>query len=62
MLTEKCLIKIREYDTVWMHDLVRDMGRQIVVDENPVYPRMRSRLWHRSQILDVLKFGKVWNF
>ncbi|XP_054791378.1 disease resistance protein RUN1-like [Prosopis cineraria] len=54
-LTEKCLIKIREDETIWMHDQIRDMGRQIVVDENLVDPGMRSRLWDRSEILAVLR-------
>lgn len=58
-LTEKCLIKITEDDTVWMHDQIRDMGRQIVIDEHLVDPGMRSRLWNRSEILAVLKNLKV---
>ncbi|XP_054775713.1 disease resistance protein RPV1-like [Prosopis cineraria] len=55
VLTEKCLIKIREDETIWMHDQIRDMGRQIVVDENLFNPGMRSRLWDRSQVFDVLR-------
>ncbi|KAF7833715.1 disease resistance protein TAO1-like [Senna tora] len=56
ILTEKCLVKIREEDdSVCMHDQIRDMGRQIVVDENLVDPGLRSRLWDRSEILTVLK-------
>ncbi|KAI9126410.1 hypothetical protein K1719_002831 [Acacia pycnantha] len=58
VLTEKCLIKIREDETVWMHDQIRDMGRQIVVEENLVDPGMRSRLWDRSEILAVLRNSK----
>ena len=58
-LTEKCLIKIREDEKIWMHDQVRDMGRQIVVEKNLVDPGMRSRLWDRSEILAVLKNLKV---
>ncbi|KAI9126312.1 hypothetical protein K1719_002733 [Acacia pycnantha] len=55
VLAEKCLIKIREDETIWMHDQIRDMGRQIVVDESLVDPGMRSRLWDRSEILTVLR-------
>ncbi|KAI9126347.1 hypothetical protein K1719_002768 [Acacia pycnantha] len=55
VLSKKCLIKIREDETIWMHDQIRDMGRQIVVDENLVDPSMRSRLWDRYQILGVLR-------
>ncbi|XP_028801945.1 disease resistance protein TAO1 [Neltuma alba] len=55
VLTEKCLIKIREDETIWMHDQIRDMGRQIDVEENLVEPGMPGRLWDRSEILAVLR-------
>jgi hypothetical protein len=58
-LTAKSLIKVTVQNTLWMHDQVRDMGRQIVLDENPVYPGMRSRLWERDAIMTVLKGEKV---
>ncbi|KAK1555159.1 hypothetical protein Q3G72_022693 [Acer saccharum] len=44
VLTAKSLIKIIEDDTLWMHDQFRDMGRQIVRQENLQDPRNRSRL------------------
>ncbi|KAI4328338.1 hypothetical protein L6164_020697 [Bauhinia variegata] len=55
VLTEKCLIKITPENTLAMHDQIRDMGRQIVLEENLVDPAMRSRLWNRSEIMAVLK-------
>jgi shikimate kinase len=59
-LVEKCLIKIRQdNNTLWMHDQIRDMGRQIVLNENHVDPGMRSRLWDRAEIMSVLKSKKV---
>ncbi|KAK7362120.1 hypothetical protein VNO77_04221 [Canavalia gladiata] len=58
VLVEKCLIKITEENSLWMHDQIRDMGRQIVLDENLVDPGMRSRLWDRAQIMAVLKGEK----
>jgi hypothetical protein len=58
-LTAKSLIKVAEDNTLWMHDQVRDMGRQIVLEENPVYPGMRSRLWDRDSVVTVLKGEKV---
>ena len=62
ILVEKCLIKIRQDNTLWMHDQIRDMGRQIVLDENHVDPGMRSRLWDRAEIMSVLKSKKVKSF
>jgi hypothetical protein len=59
-LVEKCLIKIRQdNNTLWMYDQIRDMGRQIVLNENHVDPGMRSRLWDRAEIMSVLKSKKV---
>jgi GTPase SAR1 family protein len=58
-LTAKSLIKVTEQNALWMHDQVRDMGRQIVLDEDPVYPWRRSRLWERDAIMTVLKSEKV---
>ncbi|BBG94153.1 hypothetical protein Prudu_002367 [Prunus dulcis] len=37
---------------------VKDMGRQIVTEENVVDPGMRSRLWDRDEILNVFKYDK----
>ncbi|CAL5196970.1 unnamed protein product [Lathyrus oleraceus] len=58
ILVQKCLIKIRHDNTLWMHDQIRDMGRQIVMDENHVDPGMRTRLWDRAEIMSVLKSNK----
>ncbi|KAK9935594.1 hypothetical protein M0R45_022691 [Rubus argutus] len=57
-LTAKSLIKITEDTTLWMHDQVRDMGRQIVTQENLLDPGMRSRLWDRDEIMNVFKGDK----
>ncbi|XP_022633165.1 disease resistance protein TAO1 isoform X2 [Vigna radiata var. radiata] len=55
VLTARCLIKIIGDGKVWMHDQVRDMGRQIVRSESLTDPGLRSRLWDRDEILTVLK-------
>ncbi|XP_015900999.3 disease resistance protein RUN1 [Ziziphus jujuba] len=51
--TAKSLIKINEDNILCMHDQIRDMGRQIVREENVDDPCMRSRLWDRDEILNV---------
>lgn len=61
-LTAKSLIKITSDMTLWMHDQIRDMGRQIVSSENLVNPAMRTRLWDRNDILRVLNDKKVIKF
>lgn len=58
-LREKSLLKIIEHDTLWIHDQLRDMAREIVQSENPHDPGRRSRLWKQGEILSVLEDGKV---
>ncbi|KAG4159307.1 hypothetical protein ERO13_D02G167900v2 [Gossypium hirsutum] len=58
VLEEKSLIKFTEGDGLWMHDQLRDMGKEIVQNENDD-PGMRSRLWDRNQIMTVLQNHKV---
>ncbi|XP_030958559.1 TMV resistance protein N-like [Quercus lobata] len=53
-LTEKCIITIDRHDKLWMHDLVEQMGREIVRQESPHIPGMRSRLWCYEDSLEVL--------
>ncbi|CAN6575393.1 unnamed protein product [Malus baccata var. baccata] len=59
VLLDRCLVTINRENKIMMHDLLRDMGRDIVHAENPDFPRERSRLWHPEDVNDVLidKFG-----
>ncbi|KAM2118463.1 hypothetical protein EV2_010979 [Malus domestica] len=59
VLLDRCLVTINREHKIMMHDLLRDMGRDIVHAENPDFPRERSRLWHPDDVNDVLidKFG-----
>ncbi|XP_047175646.1 TMV resistance protein N-like [Vigna umbellata] len=58
MLVDKSLIKIDQYGFVQMHNLVEDMGREIVRQESPSEPGKRSRLWLYEDIVDVLENDK----
>ncbi|XP_031277697.1 disease resistance protein TAO1-like [Pistacia vera] len=58
VLVAKSLIRIAEDDTLWMHDQLRDMGRQIVQQENLLDAGQRSRLWDRHDIMSVLMLKK----
>ncbi|XP_010057440.2 disease resistance protein RPV1-like [Eucalyptus grandis] len=48
------LIHIRENGGLWMHDMLKDLGRHIVHEEN-LDPRKRSRLWISEEAMDVVK-------
>ncbi|RHN73558.1 putative Heat shock protein 70 family [Medicago truncatula] len=55
VLTDKSLIKIDGNGCVRMHDLVQDMGREIVRQESTLEPGKRSRLWSDDDIIHVLE-------
>ncbi|XP_024172221.1 disease resistance protein RUN1-like [Rosa chinensis] len=56
VLSERCLVTVNEKDKVMMHDLLRDMGREIVRQESPNHPERRSRLWREEDVIDVLRY------
>ncbi|XP_050286581.1 disease resistance protein RUN1-like [Quercus robur] len=53
VLMEKSLITISN-GTLWMHDLLQELGKEIVRCESPDEPGGRSRLWLKEDILHVL--------
>ncbi|XP_021815751.1 TMV resistance protein N-like [Prunus avium] len=54
VLIEKALIYIDAINQIWMHDLVKEMGREIVRHESPTEPGKRSRLWFHEDVHHVL--------
>ena len=56
-LINKCLIRV-EHDKLWMHDLIEQMGREIVQQESNV-PGERTRLWCYDDALEVLTENTV---
>ncbi|XP_012567220.1 TMV resistance protein N-like [Cicer arietinum] len=61
VLVEKSLIKITHFDfrnNVTLHDLIEDMGKEIVRQESPKKPEKRSRLWFQEDIFEVLQKNK----
>ncbi|XP_056159944.1 disease resistance protein RUN1-like [Syzygium oleosum] len=53
------LIKIKEDSTFWMHDQVRDLGREIVRQENFKHLSERSRVWKCEEALGIVKSKEV---
>ncbi|KAM5546335.1 hypothetical protein ABKV19_002546 [Rosa sericea] len=57
-LQEKALIRIDrdlfDCDRIWMHDLIEEMGKDIVYQESPGEPGERSRLWSEEDVDYVL--------
>ncbi|XP_056173305.1 disease resistance protein RUN1-like [Syzygium oleosum] len=52
------LIKVGDDHELRMHDQLRDLGREIVREENQQEPQYRSRLWDSQEVLKVLKRNK----
>ena len=59
VLIDKSLIAIVSNGILWMHDLLQEMGQEIVRCESPKEPGRRSRLWCYTDVLHVLKNNTV---
>ena len=55
VLVDRSLITIKENEILWMHDLLQEMGQDIVRRESPKEPGRRSRLCSYKDVLHVLK-------
>ncbi|CAN1778131.1 Disease resistance protein L6 [Linum perenne] len=54
ILIQRSMIKIDENKKIQMHDHLRDMGRDIVRNENVDFPWKRSRMWSEQDIMEML--------
>ncbi|KAM3731917.1 hypothetical protein ACB098_11G019600 [Castanea mollissima] len=60
VLFDKSLVKF-DGCTLWMHDLLQEMGKNIVYEECPKEPGKRGKLWLFKDINDVLTENMVDN-
>ncbi|KAH9726233.1 ADP-ribosyl cyclase/cyclic ADP-ribose hydrolase [Citrus sinensis] len=58
VLVDKSIIAIDSYNKITMHDLLQELGREIVRQES-TNPENRSRLWHHEDIYEVLTYNTV---
>ncbi|CAN1195498.1 Disease resistance protein L6 [Linum perenne] len=61
ILVQRSMLKVGENNEFQMHDQLRDMGREIVRQENIDHPGMRSRIWSDKDALNVLPNKKGTN-
>ncbi|KAI9119782.1 hypothetical protein K1719_009171 [Acacia pycnantha] len=54
ILHDKALVNVDDGSDIKMHDLIQEMGLQIVREESIDEPGRRSRLWDFTEIYDVL--------
>ncbi|KAK9293185.1 hypothetical protein L1049_021174 [Liquidambar formosana] len=55
VLVLRSLVKIQDDDKFWMHDQLRDLGREIVRKENRKDPGEHSRLWREEEVSYILE-------
>ncbi|XP_027368582.1 uncharacterized protein LOC113874561 [Abrus precatorius] len=55
ILVDKSLLTVDQYGHLRMHDLVQDMGKEVVRQEAPRKPGERSRLCFQEDVIRVLK-------
>ncbi|XP_050249405.1 disease resistance protein RPV1-like [Quercus robur] len=55
VLIQRCLLTVDERNKLMMHDLLRDMGREIVRENCPKEHGKRCRLWLHEEVIDILK-------
>ncbi|XP_019187760.1 PREDICTED: disease resistance protein RML1A-like [Ipomoea nil] len=53
-LIDRNLVKTNESSKLTMHQIIQNMGREIVHQESPVEPGKRSRLWRSKDSFNVL--------
>ncbi|XVE78620.1 hypothetical protein DITRI_Ditri13aG0160800 [Diplodiscus trichospermus] len=56
-ISDRCLLNITEHNRLWMHDLLLEMGQNIVRQESKK-PGKRTRLWSPKDVYHVLKDNK----
>ena len=59
ILIDRSLVTIDEYNRLRMHDLIQDMGREVVREDSPLEPGKRSRIWHPEDVYEVLTQNSV---
>ncbi|MED6167319.1 hypothetical protein PIB30_001743 [Stylosanthes scabra] len=58
VLVERSLVVVDKKNRLGMHDLLRDMGREVIHEKMPNEPGMHSRIWNPNEALHILKNAK----
>lgn len=59
VLVSMSLVKIGDDNVIWMHELLRDLGKDIVREESINNPMNRSRVWLQEDAVKVLTGKEV---
>ncbi|XP_048132622.1 disease resistance protein RUN1-like isoform X2 [Rhodamnia argentea] len=55
VLQQRSLIKIKDDNQLWMHDWLRDVGRNFIQQGSGMKPEKQQWVWTHEQALDVLE-------
>ncbi|KAF8028646.1 hypothetical protein BT93_E1325 [Corymbia citriodora subsp. variegata] len=55
ILQQRSLIKIKEYNQLWMHDWFRDMGRHLIQQGSGKKPEKQQWVWTHEQALKIME-------
>ena len=58
-LIDRCLVAVEADGRLSMHDLLRNMGRNVVVQKGGCRPEMQTHIWDPSEAAKVLKNKQV---
>ena len=58
-LTETSLVAITDCNKLYIHDSIREMGKDIVWQQSLIEPGWRSRLWDSQDIYHVFRTNTV---
>lgn len=62
ILIKKSLISCDRWGKINMHDVLKELGKGIVLEKSPKEPIKRSRLWDYKHLKNFMIKNKVNNF
>ncbi|KAK6805222.1 hypothetical protein RDI58_003007 [Solanum bulbocastanum] len=54
ILIDRYLLTVTPDNKLMMHQLLQEMGKEVICRESPIEPGKRSRIWHQKDALSVL--------
>ncbi|XP_019230927.1 PREDICTED: disease resistance protein RML1A-like isoform X2 [Nicotiana attenuata] len=54
-LIDRCLLTVTPENKLMMHQLLQEMGKEVICRESPTEPSKRSRIWHHKDALSILQ-------
>ncbi|KAJ8572683.1 hypothetical protein K7X08_009194 [Anisodus acutangulus] len=54
-LIDRCLLTVTPENKLMMHQLLQEMGKEVIYRESPIEPGKRSRIWHHKDALCILQ-------